>query len=44
MIPIAVMLYNFAQGGPIAVNAAPTIILAIVYILVAVDRPGHLWS
>lgn len=35
MIPIAFMLYNFAQGGPIAVNAAPTIILTIVYILVA---------
>ena len=35
MIPIGFMLYNFAQGGPIAVNAAPTIILTVIYILVA---------
>ncbi len=34
MIPIAFLLYNFAQSGPIAVDAAPTIILTIIYILV----------
>ncbi|MEP7315286.1 MAG: oligopeptide transporter, OPT family [Sphingomicrobium sp.] len=35
MIPIAFLLYSFAQSGPIAVHAAPTIILSIIYILLA---------
>ena len=35
MLPIGLLLYSFAQSGPIAVNPAPTIILAILYILVA---------
>ncbi|MEO5640280.1 MAG: oligopeptide transporter, OPT family, partial [Sphingomicrobium sp.] len=35
MLPIGLLLYSFAQSGPIAVSPAPTIILAILYILVA---------
>jgi len=35
MLPIGLLLYSFAQSGPIAVNPLPTIILAILYILVA---------
>jgi putative OPT family oligopeptide transporter len=35
MVPIGFLLYSFAQSGPIAVNPLPTIILALLYILVA---------
>ena len=35
MVPIGFLLYSFAQSGPIAINPLPTIILAILYILVA---------
>ena len=35
MVPIGFLLHSFAQSGPIAANAVPTIALSIVYILVA---------
>ena len=35
MLPIGLLLYNFAQSGPIAINPVPTIALSILYILIA---------
>jgi putative OPT family oligopeptide transporter len=35
MIPIGFLLHSFAQSGPIAANAMPTLVLSILYILVA---------
>ena len=35
MLPIAGLLWLFAQGGPIAANPAPTLILSLIYILIA---------
>ncbi len=35
LVPIAVLLWIFAQGGPIALNPVPIIGLTLVYILVA---------
>ena len=35
MIPIGLLLASFAQSGPIAANAVPTLIVTIVYILIA---------
>ena len=35
MIPIAFLLYGFAQSGPIAANPAGTLVLSILYVLVA---------
>lgn len=35
LVPIAVLLWYFAQGGPIALNPAPIIALTLAYILVA---------
>ena len=35
MIPIGLLLASFAQSGPIAANALPTLLVTIVYILIA---------
>lgn len=35
MVPIAGLLWLFAQGGPIAANPVPTLILSLIYILIA---------
>ena len=35
MLPIAVLLWIFAQGGPIAANPVPVIALTLAYVLVA---------
>ena len=35
LAPIAVLLWTFAQGGPIALNPVPILILTLAYILVA---------
>ncbi|WP_242127012.1 oligopeptide transporter, OPT family [Sphingobium sp. Sx8-8] len=35
LIPIAILLWVFAQGGPIAANPVPIIVLTLAYILVA---------
>jgi len=35
LLPIAVLLWIFAQGGPIALNPVPIIVLTLAYILVA---------
>ena len=35
LAPIAVLLWYFAQGGPIALNPVPIIILTLAYIMVA---------
>lgn len=35
MLPIAALLWLFAQGGPIAANPWPTIVLSLLYIMVA---------
>lgn len=35
MAPIAILLWTFAQGGPIAANPAPIIIGTLIYILIA---------
>ncbi|HWW24727.1 MAG TPA: oligopeptide transporter, OPT family, partial [Caulobacter sp.] len=35
LAPIAVLLWYFAQGGPIALNPVPILILTLAYILVA---------
>lgn len=34
LIPIAILLYLFAQGGPIAANPVPVIIASLAYVLV----------
>ncbi len=34
LIPIAVLLYMFAQGGPIAANPVPVILASLAYVLV----------
>ena len=35
MLPIGVLLWIFAQGGPIAANPIPVIALTLAYVLVA---------
>src|SRR5690606_31839865 len=35
LIPIGILLWIFAQGGPIAANPVPVIVLTLAYVLVA---------
>ncbi len=35
LVPIGFLLWGFAQGGPIAVSPGPTLILSLLYVMVA---------